>query len=105
MRRQFARSAAKMKGNWWTFGRAMGVRFMFAAHAVLSIHTATAVTRSSQYWYLAGIIGILFIEASVTLIRNQGHEYRYFCPSIFIYTCAVVPPVRHFLLGSTYQHH
>ncbi|KAL4221501.1 hypothetical protein ACF0H5_019758 [Mactra antiquata] len=76
-----------------SIARALSVRLMFASHGVISIWRLTDVTRDARYWYLAGTLSLLVIECSVAILKRQGKEWKWFCPSVFIYLLISVPAI------------
>ncbi|XP_045162299.2 transmembrane protein 26-like [Mercenaria mercenaria] len=73
--------------------RAFSVRLLFASHGVVSIWRLANVTDENKFWYLAGTLVLLFLEAMVTLVKRQGKEWKWFCPSVFIYLLTSVPAI------------
>ena len=57
--------------------RAVGVRLLFASHGVVSIWRLADVSNDGRYWYLAGTLGLLFLESLVTLVRRDGKEWKW----------------------------
>lgn len=50
------------------------------------------MTQDQQYWYILGYcLSFLLLETLVTVFYRKGHEYYWFCPSIFIFTTAEIP--------------
>ena len=57
--------------------RAVGVRFLFASHGVVSIWRLADVSNDGRYWYLAATLALLFLESLVTLVRRDGKEWKW----------------------------
>ncbi|KAJ8320475.1 hypothetical protein KUTeg_002062 [Tegillarca granosa] len=76
-----------------TIIRALLVRIMFAGHGVIAIWRLYMVIQETWCWYLSGAIGFLVIETIVTLYKNNGKEWKWFCPSVFFYLGSVVPSI------------
>ncbi|XP_059145235.1 transmembrane protein 26-like [Physella acuta] len=74
-------------------GRAIAVRLMFTAHGLISIWRLTLATKEQKYWYLGLVLCILLIEMTVTLCKKAGQEWKWFCPSVFIYLMCIVPTI------------
>ncbi|CAG5124561.1 unnamed protein product [Candidula unifasciata] len=73
--------------------RAIAVRLMFTAHGVISIWRLTTATREPRYWYLAVVLCLLLVEMTITLGKKAGKEWKWFCPSVFIYLMCIVPTI------------
>ncbi|KAL8578233.1 hypothetical protein ACOMHN_040994 [Nucella lapillus] len=73
--------------------RAVLVRLLFAVHGLISIWLLATVTREDRYWYMASGLGLLLLEMTVTLGKKGGKEWKWFCPSVFIYMMCVVPAI------------
>lgn len=76
-----------------TIVRAVFVRLLFACHGVVSIWRLYYVTKDKRYWYLATSLGLLLVETTVTLVKKLGKEWKWFCPSVFIYMMSTVPAI------------
>ncbi|KAH9510390.1 Transmembrane protein 26 [Bulinus truncatus] len=76
-----------------TVCRAVIVRLMFACHGIISIWRLTLATREPRYWYVGLVLCLLFIEMMVTLGKKAGKEWKWFCPSVFIYLLCIVPTI------------
>ncbi|XP_055864232.1 transmembrane protein 26-like [Biomphalaria glabrata] len=73
--------------------RAIAVRFIFTCHGVISIWRLTLATHEPRYWYVGLVLCLLFIEMLVTLGAKAGKEWKWFCPSVFIYLMCIVPTI------------
>ncbi|XP_060585684.1 transmembrane protein 26-like [Ruditapes philippinarum] len=73
--------------------RALSVRLLFASHGVVSIWRLADVTNDNKFWYLSGTLALLLLEALITLVKRQGKEWKWFCPSVFIYLLTSVPAI------------
>ncbi|XP_061197982.1 transmembrane protein 26-like [Saccostrea echinata] len=76
-----------------TIVRAIVVRLLFACHGLVSIWLLNKVTQESRFWYLATSFGFLLVETTITLVRKQGKEWKWFCPSVLIYLTMTVPAI------------
>ncbi|XP_076472640.1 transmembrane protein 26-like [Babylonia areolata] len=79
--------------SWVSVARAVLVRLLFAVHGLISIWLLATVTREARYWYMASGMGLLLLEMTVTLGKKGGKEWKWFCPSVFIYLMCVVPAI------------
>ncbi|PVD36910.1 hypothetical protein C0Q70_03903 [Pomacea canaliculata] len=79
--------------SWLSVARAVVVRLMFAVHGLVSIWRLAVVTHEIRFWYLATVLGVLLLEMTVTLGKKGGKEWKWFCPSVFIYLMCVVPAI------------
>ncbi|XP_044019241.1 transmembrane protein 26-like [Aphidius gifuensis] len=68
-------------------------RLVFATHAIVSIGLLIILTDSYMFLYLAIPILLLFFEAIFTVVINSNKEWKWFCPSIFLYLASVVPAI------------
>ncbi|CAL1541606.1 unnamed protein product, partial [Lymnaea stagnalis] len=73
--------------------RAIMVRLMFTSHGVISIWRLTIATHEPCYWYVALVLCLLLVEMTVTLGKKAGKEWKWFCPSVFIYLMCIVPTI------------
>lgn len=61
----------------FTVARAIIVRLLFACHGLVSIWLLYQVTQEPRFWYLAASFGFLLVETTVTLVRKQGKEWKW----------------------------
>ncbi|EDS31509.1 transmembrane protein 26 [Culex quinquefasciatus] len=73
--------------------KAIITRILFSAHGFIAIWQVTQNTRDPLYWCLCVPIGVLFFEAIFTLAIKKNQEWRWFCPSVFIYLSTIVPAI------------
>ncbi|XP_076451190.1 transmembrane protein 26-like [Babylonia areolata] len=73
--------------------RAVLVRLLFAVHGLVAIWLLVTVTREDRFWYMASGMGLLVLEMTITLGKKGGKEWKWFCPSVFIYLMCVVPAI------------
>ncbi|XP_033724582.1 transmembrane protein 26-like [Pecten maximus] len=76
-----------------TIVRAISVRLLFTCHGLVSIWRLYYVTHDTRFWYLGLAMAFLLMETSVTLVKNRGKEWKWFCPSVFIYLVSTVPSI------------
>ncbi|CAH2064995.1 unnamed protein product, partial [Iphiclides podalirius] len=73
--------------------KAVITRLVFACHGIIAIWQVTLFKDSIEYWYLASPILLLIIEGVFTLTIKDNQEWKWFCPSVFIYLGLVVPAI------------
>ncbi|XP_046396901.1 transmembrane protein 26 [Ischnura elegans] len=73
--------------------KAVVTRLVFAAHGLLAIWQAVARRREPTLWYLSLPIMLLFFEGLFTLTVKRNQEWKWFCPSVFLYLGSVVPAI------------
>lgn len=76
----------------FTYIAAILSRILFSFHVGVTTWWLTQVTANYEYWYIMGAcLSCLLLETLITVIYRKGHEYYWFCPSIFIFTAAEIP--------------
>ncbi|KAL7010703.1 hypothetical protein ACKWTF_016844 [Chironomus riparius] len=73
--------------------KAIITRIMFGAHGALAIWQVTQYKKNPIYWSLSTPIGLLALEGIFTLAIKKNQEWRWFCPSVFLYLSSVVPAI------------
>ncbi|KAL4712089.1 hypothetical protein ACJJTC_008672 [Scirpophaga incertulas] len=73
--------------------KAVITRLVFACHGIIAIWQVTVFKNSIEYWYLASPILLLIFEGIFTLTIKENQEWKWFCPSVFIYLGLVVPAI------------
>ncbi|XP_055547975.1 transmembrane protein 26 [Wyeomyia smithii] len=73
--------------------KAIITRIIFSTHGFIAIWQVTQNTKDPLYWCLCSPIGVLFIEGFFTLAIKKNQEWRWFCPSVFIYLSTIVPAI------------
>ncbi|XP_013163346.1 PREDICTED: transmembrane protein 26 [Papilio xuthus] len=73
--------------------KAVITRLVFACHGIIAIWQVTVFKNSIEYWYLASPILLLIFEGVFTLTIKDNQEWKWFCPSVFIYLGLVVPAI------------
>ncbi|XP_029651406.1 transmembrane protein 26-like isoform X1 [Octopus sinensis] len=76
-----------------TIVRAIVVRMLFACHGLISLWRLYDVTKDLRFWYLAVTLVGLSFETAITVFKKDGKEWKWFCPSVFIYLLSVVPAI------------
>ncbi|XP_028396636.1 transmembrane protein 26-like [Dendronephthya gigantea] len=76
----------------FTYIAALLSRFLFSFHTGITVWWLIQVTQDQRYWYILGYcLSCLLLETLVTVVYRKGHEYYWFCPSIFVFTTAEIP--------------
>uniref|UniRef100_A0A182FNZ4 Uncharacterized protein n=1 Tax=Anopheles albimanus TaxID=7167 RepID=A0A182FNZ4_ANOAL len=73
--------------------KAVLTRILFAAHGFIAIWQVTQNKTDPIYWSLCAPIGVLCIEGIFTLAIKKNQEWRWFCPSVFLYLSSIVPAI------------
>ncbi|XP_061381815.1 transmembrane protein 26 isoform X2 [Danaus plexippus] len=73
--------------------KAVITRLVFACHGIIAIWQVTFFKDNMEYWYLASPILLLIVEGVFTLTIKENQEWKWFCPSVFIYLVLVVPAI------------
>ncbi|KAL0858360.1 hypothetical protein ABMA27_012244 [Loxostege sticticalis] len=73
--------------------KAVITRLVFACHGIIAIWQVTLFKNDIEYWYLASPILLLIFEGVFTLTIKENQEWKWFCPSVFIYLGLVVPAI------------
>ncbi|XP_046617776.1 transmembrane protein 26 [Neodiprion virginianus] len=73
--------------------KAIITRLVFAAHGFVAIWQVTTFKKNPLYWYLSCPILLLFFEGIFTLTIKENQEWKWFCPSVFLYLSSVVPAI------------
>ncbi|GAB6019957.1 hypothetical protein CHUAL_001486 [Chamberlinius hualienensis] len=73
--------------------KAVAARSLFAIHAFVAVWRVVDVKHGdTTYWIMASSIGFLIIEGFVSICLRKGREMKWFCPSVFLYLCCIIPP-------------
>ncbi|XP_029052347.2 transmembrane protein 26 [Osmia bicornis bicornis] len=73
--------------------KAIITRLVFAAHGFIAIWQVTTFKKNPLFWYLSCPILLLFFEGIFTLSIKENQEWKWFCPSVFLYLSSVVPAI------------
>nr|CAH7757700.1 unnamed protein product [Callosobruchus chinensis] len=73
--------------------RAIFIRSLFTFHSVIAIWLVTKVRDDQWYWYLTLPIFFLIFESVATFTIRQKLEWKWFCPSVFLYLTSIVPAI------------
>ncbi|KAK9869741.1 hypothetical protein WA026_003477 [Henosepilachna vigintioctopunctata] len=73
--------------------KAIITRLVFAIHGLIGIWQVTIFKKNSFYWYLSSPILLLFFEGLFTLTIKENQEWKWFCPSVFLYLASIVPAI------------
>ena len=75
-----------------TLVKAALARFLFGLHTLVAIWRVVS-QEEDKYWQLAIGILVLLLEGLYALCYRKGQELEWFCPSVFIYLCSIVPAI------------
>ncbi|XP_063233603.1 transmembrane protein 26 [Bacillus rossius redtenbacheri] len=73
--------------------KALTTRAVFGAHGVVAIWQVTVFKRNPAFWYLCTPVLLLLFEAVFTLTVKDSQEWKWFCPSVFLYLGSIVPSI------------
>ncbi|XP_059489086.1 transmembrane protein 26 [Neocloeon triangulifer] len=73
--------------------KAIVTRVVFGSHGLLAIWQVTILKKDLHFWYLSAPILLLFFEGIFTLTIKRSQEWKWFCPSVFLYLASVVPAI------------
>ncbi|XP_068084389.1 transmembrane protein 26 [Anabrus simplex] len=73
--------------------KAILTRVVFGAHGFLAIWQVTLFKHNPFFWYLCTPILVLVFEGIFTLTIKKTQEWKWFCPSVFLYLGSVVPAI------------
>ncbi|XP_033104673.1 transmembrane protein 26-like isoform X2 [Anneissia japonica] len=73
--------------------KAIFTRSMFATHALVSIFYAVNTLDNLTYFAICVSLVALGFETAFTIVKREGKEWKWFCPSVFFYLCCMVPVV------------
>lgn len=79
-----------LKKNLLDIFKAIGARILFISHACLSIYWTSDVKNSSYYWFLSGCVLFMVIELIIVIKVKKGEDWKWFCPSVFLYLSAII---------------
>ncbi|XP_064606823.1 transmembrane protein 26-like [Liolophura sinensis] len=74
-------------------GQALLARVLFLGHSLVAVgHTANVL--GDSFWWLLAVANVgLLIETAYTVVRRNGQEWRWICPSAVWYLLATVPAI------------
>ncbi|CAK9826683.1 Transmembrane protein 26 [Anthophora retusa] len=73
--------------------KAIITRLVFASHSFIAIWQVTTFKKNPFFWYLSCPTLLLFFEGIFTLTIKENQEWKWFCPSVFLYLSSVVPAI------------
>ncbi|XP_065560541.1 uncharacterized protein LOC136027332 isoform X2 [Artemia franciscana] len=73
--------------------KAILTRIIFSAHGFIAIWRVTSIKGDPNFWYLSISLLLLLFEGIFTLTIKENREWRWFCPSVFLYLSSVVPAI------------
>ncbi|ESO90479.1 hypothetical protein LOTGIDRAFT_95581, partial [Lottia gigantea] len=68
-------------------------RCLFAGHGFICIWRVTVIKKNPIWWSLTGTLPLLFLEALFTLKIKKGGEWKWVCPSVFLYLATAIPAI------------
>lgn len=74
-----------------SFFKGLIARLIFCVHCIMVIWRVTDVYDEPIYYCMLAPIPLLLIELIVTIKCTETGEWKWFCPSVFLYLTAVVP--------------
>uniref|UniRef100_A0A1Y1MAR0 Uncharacterized protein n=1 Tax=Photinus pyralis TaxID=7054 RepID=A0A1Y1MAR0_PHOPY len=66
---------------------------VFACHGLIAIWQVTIFKKNVFFWYLSSPLLLLFFEGIFTLTIKENQEWKWFCPSVFLYLASIVPAI------------
>ena len=73
--------------------KAIITRLIFSAHGIVAIYRVVSLKDDPWFWYLAVTILLLAFEGIFTLTIKKTQEWKWFCPSVFLYLASVCPSI------------
>ncbi|KAK5645981.1 hypothetical protein RI129_004445 [Pyrocoelia pectoralis] len=73
--------------------KAIITRLVFACHGLIGIWQVTIFKKNVFFWYLSSPLLLLFFEGIFTLTIKENQEWKWFCPSVFLYLASIVPSI------------
>ena len=73
--------------------KAIITRLIFSLHGAIAIYRVVTIKNDPWFWYLSTTIVILIFEGVFTLAIKKTQEWKWFCPSIFLYLASVCPSI------------
>ncbi|XP_071944111.1 uncharacterized protein [Antedon mediterranea] len=88
----------KLLESYYTMGgisiiKAVTTRSMFSVHALVSVYHVVDVLDDLTYWAICLSLVALGFETAYTIVKRDGNEWKWFCPSVLFYLCCMVPVV------------
>ncbi|KAJ7390162.1 hypothetical protein OS493_026669 [Desmophyllum pertusum] len=75
----------------FTYIAALFTRLMFSVHAIAMIYWLVTLKRDESYFLFLLLLVALLVETIITVGFRKGHEYSWFCPSMFLYLMTMIP--------------
>ena len=82
-----------------TLVKAVLARFLFGLHILVTVWRLKQ-QEGDSYWIFAIGILCLILEGLHSLCYRRGEELKWFCPSVFLYLCTIVPAIWILELGT-----
>ncbi|XP_037820869.1 transmembrane protein 26 [Lucilia sericata] len=68
-------------------------RIIFSAHSIIAIYQVVDNKNDIIYWSLTAPLLLLLFEGIFTIFIKKTQEWRWFCPSVFLYLASIVPAI------------
>ncbi|XP_076451315.1 transmembrane protein 26-like [Babylonia areolata] len=68
-------------------------RTLFALHGFICIWRVTVIKGQPLYWCLTGTLPVMVLETIFTIRKKKGGEWKWVCPSVFLYLGTAVPAI------------
>ncbi|XP_013112408.1 transmembrane protein 26 [Stomoxys calcitrans] len=68
-------------------------RIIFSAHSLIAIWQVVKNKNDMMYWSLSCPLLLLLFEGIFTIFIKKTQEWRWFCPSVFLYLGSIVPAI------------
>ncbi|CAD5121662.1 unnamed protein product [Dimorphilus gyrociliatus] len=79
-----------IRKNLFNICKAIGARILFICHSSLSIYWTSNVKNSYYYWFLSASLLFLIIELIIVIKVKKGEDWKWFCPSVFVYLTTII---------------
>ncbi|KAH8384058.1 hypothetical protein KR009_011978 [Drosophila setifemur] len=73
--------------------KAVLTRIIFSAHSLIAVWHVTNLKHEKIYWTLCAPLLLLLFEGIFTIMIKKTQEWRWFCPSVFLYLSSIVPAI------------
>lgn len=75
----------------FTYIAALFTRLLFCLHAIAMIYWLVTLKQDRMYFLFLLLLVALLVETIITVGFRKGHEYSWFCPSMFLYLMTMIP--------------
>ncbi|KAF7220173.1 transmembrane protein 26 [Nothobranchius furzeri] len=77
----------------FSFLSAVITRFLFILVSLIAVFRVVWVQDNNYYWLLTLLFLPLMIEMIITLRRQDGKDYKWFSPTIFLFLISIIPSI------------